>query len=98
MSSKRCGVRPQSRCTPNGVDDKPDAPSFEHFGRMKLLCYQTPEIRVRLYDNAAIVSGRLRRTRSMNGRKISDDWRFTKVYVHEANEWRVISFHASDTS
>jgi hypothetical protein len=61
---------------------------------MKLLCYQTPEISVRLYDNAAI----LRRTRSMDGWEISDDWRFTKVYVHEANEWRVISFHASDAS
>jgi hypothetical protein len=77
---------------------KAGALSFARSGRMKFLSYQTSEIRVRVYDNAAVVSGRLQRTRSMNGREISDDWRFTKVYVREAHKWRVVSFHASEVA
>ncbi len=77
---------------------KAGALSFARSGRMKFLSYQTSEIRVRVYDNAAVVSGRLQRARSMNGREISDDWRFTKVYVREAHKWRVVSFHASEVA
>jgi ketosteroid isomerase-like protein len=77
---------------------KTGALSFARSGRMKFLSYQTLEIRVRVYDNAAVVTGRLQRTRSMNGREISDDWRFTKVYVREAHKWRVVAFHASEAT
>ena len=77
---------------------KAGALSFARSGRMKFLSYQTSEIRVRVYGNTAVVSGRLQRTRSVNGREISDDWRFTKVYVREAHKWRVVSFHASEVA
>jgi ketosteroid isomerase-like protein len=78
--------------------NKADALGFARSGHMKFLRYQTSEVRFRVYDNTAIVSGRLNRTRSMNGREISDDWRFTKVYVRDANKWRVVSFHASEVN
>jgi ketosteroid isomerase-like protein len=77
---------------------KAGALSFARSGRMKFLRYETSEVRVRVYDNAAVVTGRLERTRSMNGQEISDDWRFTKVYVREAHKWRVVSFHASEAA
>jgi ketosteroid isomerase-like protein len=77
---------------------KAGALSFARSGRMKFLRYQTSEIRVRVYDNAAVVTGRLQRTRSMNGRETSDDWRFTKVYVRKVHKWRVVSFHASEAN
>jgi ketosteroid isomerase-like protein len=77
---------------------KADALKFARSGRMKFLSYRTSDIRVRVYDGAAVVTGRLQRTRSMNGQEISDDWRFTKVYVREAQQWRVVSFHASDAA
>jgi hypothetical protein len=77
---------------------KADALKFARSGRMKFLSYRTSDIRVRVYDNAAVVTGRLQRTRSMNGQQISDDWRFTKTYVHEAGQWRVVSFHASEAA
>jgi hypothetical protein len=44
------------------------------------------------------VSGRLQRTRLINGKELSDDWRFTKVYVREEQQWRVVSFHASEAA
>jgi hypothetical protein len=75
-----------------------DALRFARSGRMKFLSYRTSDIRVRVYDNAAVVTGRLQRTRSINGQEISDDWRFTKMYVRGANKWRVVAFHASEAA
>jgi ketosteroid isomerase-like protein len=77
---------------------KADALKFARSGRMKFLSYRTSDIRVRVYGDAAVVTGRLQRTRSMNGQEISDDWRFTKTYVREAGQWRVVSFHASEAA
>ena len=77
---------------------KADAVKFARSGHMKFLTYGTSDIRVRVYDNAAVVTGRLQRTRSMNGQEISDDWRFTKTCVREAGQWRVVSFHASEAA
>jgi hypothetical protein len=37
------------------------------------------------------------RTRTLNGNKVSDDWHFTKVYIRQAHQWRVVSFQASDS-
>jgi len=80
------------------VMTKADVLKFARSGRMKFLSYRTSDIRVRVYDNAAVVTGRLQRTRSMNGQEISDDWRFTKIYVRETGQWRVVSFHASEAA
>jgi hypothetical protein len=33
----------------------------------------------------------------MNGKELSDDWQFTKVYIRQGQQWRVVSFHASDS-
>jgi ketosteroid isomerase-like protein len=77
---------------------KADALKFARSGRMKFLSYRTSDIHVRVYDNAAVVTGRLQRTRSINGQEMSDDWRFTKTYVREAQQWRVVAFHASEAA
>ena len=80
------------------VMTKADAVKFAHSGRMKFLSYRTSDIHVRVYGNAAVVTGRLQRIRSINGLELSDDWRFTKMYVREARSWRVVSFHASEAA
>jgi ketosteroid isomerase-like protein len=77
---------------------KADALKFARSGRMKFSSYKTSDIRVRVYGNAAVVTGRLQRTRSMNGQETSDDWRFTKTYIREAQQWRVVAFHASESA
>jgi hypothetical protein len=43
---------------------KADAVKFARSGHMKFLKYGTSDIRVRVYENAAVVTGRLQRTRS----------------------------------
>jgi len=75
-----------------------DALKFARSGRMKFLSYRTSDIHVRVYGDAAVVTGRLQRTRSMNGQEISDDWRFTKTYIRESQKWRVVAFHASEAA
>jgi len=70
---------------------------FARSGRMKFLRYETSDLHIRVYGNAAVVTGHLLRTRTLNGNNVSDDWRFTKVYIREHRQWRVVSFHASDS-
>ena len=77
------------------VMTKPEAIGVVRSGRMKFGRYQTSDTRIRLYGDAAVVTGRLERTRSVNGRSVEDDWRFTKVYVRHAGTWQVVAFHAS---
>jgi len=80
------------------VMQKADVLKFARSGRMKFLHYQTSDTHIRLYGDAAVVTGRLQRTRVMNGQEISDDWRFTKTYVRQSGHWKVVSFHASDAA
>jgi ketosteroid isomerase-like protein len=57
--------------------------------------YETSAVEVRLYGDAAVVTGRLLRSRKMGDRVANDDWRFTKVYVRRPAGWRVVAFHTS---
>lgn len=72
--------------------------SFARSGRMKFLRYATSDIRIRVYGDAAIVTGRLQRTRVLNGQEVSDDWRFTKTYVRQNRQWHVAAFHACEAA
>jgi hypothetical protein len=78
--------------------NKSDVLNFARSGRMMFLRYVTSDIRIRMFGDTAIVSGRMQRTRQINGKKLSDDWRFTKVYVRQAQQWRVVDFHASEAA
>jgi ketosteroid isomerase-like protein len=80
------------------VMTKPQAIAIWRSGRMKFRRYETSELRVRRYGDAAVVTGRLRRSREMNGRETQDDWRFTKVYVRRPDKWQVIAWHASESA
>ena len=75
---------------------KQDALAFLRSGRMKFVRYESSDLVVRVYGDAAVVTGRVLRTRELAGKPTLDDWRFTKVYVRRAGHWRVVAFHASD--
>ena len=70
------------------VMTRAEALGFARSGRMKFLRYETSDLHIRLYGNAAVVTGHLLRTRTVNGNNVSDDWRFTKVYIRQAHQWR----------
>jgi ketosteroid isomerase-like protein len=79
------------------VMTRAEALGFARSGRMKFLSYETSDLHIRVYGDAAVVTGHLLRTRTLNGNKVSDDWHFTKVYIRRAHQWRVVSFQASDS-
>ena len=64
-------------------------------GKMPFLRYETSDIRVTTLGTAALVTGRVQRVRSMGGKDVTDDWRFTKVYAMNQGRWQVIAWHAS---
>lgn len=75
---------------------KSESLAFARSGRMRFERYETSQIKVRTYGDTAVVTGRLRRTRTVDDRQRVDDWRFTKVYARQSGTWRVVSFHASE--
>ncbi|HSP06214.1 MAG TPA: nuclear transport factor 2 family protein [Acidobacteriota bacterium] len=75
-----------------------DAIAFARSGRMKFQQYETSDLQVRIYGDAAVVTGRLLRTRTINNRTATDDWRFTKVYIRRSDKWRVVAWHGSESA
>ncbi len=80
------------------VMSKADALAFARSGRMKFERYQTSDVKVRVYGDAAVVTGLLNRTRTMAGKTLEDNWRFTKVYVRRDGKWKVVAFHSSEAA
>jgi len=80
------------------VMSKSEVLGFARSGRMKFQRYQTSDLKVRVYGDAAVVSGRLQRTRTLGDKMVNDDWRFTKFYVRREGRWQVVAFHASEAA
>ena len=78
------------------VFTKPQSLCIWRSGRMKFQRYETSGAKVQLFGDAAVVTGRLRRTRSISERVVEDDWQFSKMYVRRGGKWRVVAFHASE--
>lgn len=77
------------------VMDKNESLAFVRSGAMKFKIYKTSDIRIRVYGNAAVVTGQLERTLTANRGEFEDDWRFTKVYVRRSGRWQVVAWHGS---
>lgn len=77
------------------VMGKADVLRFWRSGRSRITAFDTSDLRVRVYGDAAVVTGRLRRERNFNGRLLADDWRFTKTYVRRQGRWVVVAYQAS---
>ena len=80
------------------VMKKSDALAMVKSNRMPFTRYETSELNVKRFGESALVTGRLQRERSINGKQMADDWRFTKVYVMSQGRWHVIAWHASPSN
>jgi ketosteroid isomerase-like protein len=67
-------------------------------GRISFKRYETSDVQIRVYSDAAVVTGRLLRARAVSGQEMQDDWRFTKVYVRKSGQWKVVTWHASESA
>jgi len=77
---------------------KADSLTFLRSGRMKFQRYETTDVKVRVYEDSAVVTGRLFRTRTIGETEISDDWRFTKTYIRISGKWQVVAWQASESA
>ena len=77
---------------------KTQALGFLKSGRLKFDRYETSGVHVRTYGDAAVVTGHLARSRTVNGQAVADDWLFTKTYIRQGGSWRVVAFHASSNN
>lgn len=80
------------------VMDKAAAIGFWKTGKVKFDTYRTSGVHTKVFGDAAVVTGRLVRTRDKDGKKIEEDWQFTKVYVRRAGKWQVVAWHASESA
>lgn len=78
------------------VMKKPDVLAFVRSGRMKFEIYATSNVQAQIYGDTALVTGRMKRSRTLNGQSIDDNWQFTKVYRKSDDHWRVVHFQASE--
>jgi ketosteroid isomerase-like protein len=77
------------------VMNKEESLAIWKAGKMKFDIYKTSDLRIKIYGNAAVVTGQLVRIRDANSTKFEDDWRFTKVYVRRDGRWQVVAWHGS---
>jgi len=75
--------------------DKSESLQFVRSGKLTFQVYKTSDLRIRVYRDAAVVTGQLERPRRDNRGEFEDDWRFTKVYVRRAGKWQVVAWHGS---
>jgi uncharacterized protein DUF4440 len=78
------------------VFTRADSLAMVRSGRMHFARYETSDLRVRTYGDAGVVTGRLRRSRTLGAKVVDDDWQFTKMYVRRDGRWKVVAFSASE--
>jgi hypothetical protein len=68
---------------------------FWRTGRARVLRHETDSVRIRTWNDAAVVEGIVIRQRNFNGQVRDDRWRFTKAYFRRHGKWEVVAYHAS---
>ena len=56
---------------------------------------ETDEIQVRVFDNAAVVTGRARVKGRFKDEDISGQFRYTRVYVRQQERWQMVAYQAT---
>lgn len=65
-------------------------------GIVKFKKYETTDVKIQVFGDAAVVTGLLARTRIRGEQQSEDKWRFTKTYVKRNGTWQVVAWHGSD--
>ena len=62
---------------------------------VKLVAYDVDEMRVMLYDQTAVVTGRVTTKRMVKGAAVTGQSRFTDVFVWRQGRWQIVAGHSS---
>ena len=61
----------------------------------KLLSYEVDDMKVMLYDDAAVVTGRVTQKGVRGGQEWTAQSRFTDVFVRRDKRWQIVAGHSS---
>ncbi len=64
-------------------------------GRLRVNSYINDDLKIRVYGNTAVVTGRNTSGGERDGKAFSLQLRFTHVWVKQAGQWRRAAFHDS---
>ena len=62
---------------------------------MKMEPYESSEVQVRMYGDAAVATGRILQRYVLGGVRYANDLRYTDTYAKRAGKWVLVSGHAS---
>ena len=62
---------------------------------IKTYFFNTEDVRVRVYDDAAVVTGHAKWRINFKGRDIDNERRFTSLYVKEKGKWRMVALQVT---
>ncbi len=62
---------------------------------LKMDPYEPSDVNVRLYGDAAVVTGRMLQRFTLGGIRYANDLRYTDVYVRRKGKWLLVSGHTS---
>lgn len=62
---------------------------------LKMEPYESTEVHVRVYGDAAIVTGRMQQTYNIGRTRYKNDLRYTSIYVKRKGRWYLASAHMS---
>lgn len=62
---------------------------------LKMEPFEPREVSVRLYGDAAVVTGRMLQRFTLGGVRYANDLRYTDVYVKRKSKWYLVSGHTS---
>src|SRR5256884_3972963 len=81
---------------PSGtVRTKPQVISDFTSGDLRFQSITTDDVRVRVYGNAAVETGRSTMNGQDKGNAVPHDTRFTRVWVKQQGRWRLVANHYS---
>ena len=87
------GVGPSGR-----VRSKPQVISDFTSGDLKFQSITTDDVRVRVYGDAAVETGRSTMDGQDKGKAVPHDTRFTRVWVKQQGRWRLVANHYSSNT
>jgi hypothetical protein len=64
-------------------------------GDLKFQSINTDDVRVRVYDNTAVETGRSTMIGQDKGKAVPRDNRFTRVWIKQVGRWRLVANHYS---
>jgi ketosteroid isomerase-like protein len=83
---------------PSGtVRTKPQVISDFTSGDLRFQSITTEDVRVRVYGNAAVETGRSTMDGIDKGRAVPHDTRFTRVWIKQQGSWRLVANHYSSS-